>query len=95
MLRIFALFPIEFASPKPFRGSLRGVMTIVGLPLPNALSAASQLPSAVFRAALAAVARLAASVALALDIALPHPLQTDGRDGAAVVDDRPQPPRHR
>ena len=95
MLRIFALFPIEFASPKPFRGSLRGVMTIVGLPLPNALSAASQLPSAVFRAALAAVARLAASVALALDISLPHPLQTDGRDGAAVVDDRPQPPRHR
>ena len=95
VLRIFALFPIEYSSPKPLRGSLRGVMTVVGLPLPNALSAASQLPSAVCRAALAAVARLSASVALELRVTLPHPLRTDGRDGAAVVDDRPAPPAHR
>lgn len=77
VLRIFALLPIAAPRPVPRRGSLQGIMTICGLPLPNNLTAATTRPLSahVYRAALAAIARLTASVALALDVVLPHPIR--------------------
>ena len=88
---IFALFPIKQTSGPPRRGSLRGVMTIVGLPLPNVGSAvlASALPRNVCASALAAVALLTSVVARVLGVTLPHPLIPRlGTDAYAAVTDR-------
>ncbi|KAJ1450449.1 hypothetical protein M885DRAFT_532312 [Pelagophyceae sp. CCMP2097] len=95
-LDLFDLFPIEAKTP-PRRGSLRGVMTIVGLPLPNSASGGGPaLPAAVSRAALAAVVQLAAGVAAALRIELPHPLvPRSAQADTAAVDDRAKAPRQR
>lgn len=92
---VFALFPIARASAPPQRGSLRGVMTIVGLPLPNALGLAQAVPRDVCRTALAAVAQLVASVAAALRVELPHPLvPRSGQDAAAVEEKAPSRRRY-
>lgn len=92
---VFALFPIARASAPPQRGSLRGVMTIVGLPLPNALGLAQVVPRDVCRTALAAVAQLVASVAFALRVELPHPLvPRTGHDAAAVEEKAPSRRRY-
>ena len=89
-VEIFALFPIKPASGQPrSRSSLRGVMTIVGLPLPNVGSGSvlvDALPPNVCASALAAVALLTAVVANVLGLALPHPvIPRLGTDGHASV----------
>jgi len=87
---IFELFPIKRTTPGPrSRASLRGVMTIVGLPLPNVGSGyvlADALPKEVCASALAAVALLTSVVANVFGVTLPHPLVPRvGTDTAAAV----------
>lgn len=98
----FSAFPIKRVSDAaPVRDShgLRGVMAIVGLPLPNlgsAVLSSSALPRNVCRTALAAVASLVASVASALRVELPHPLQPRlGSNDNAAVDERLRPATRR
>ncbi|KAJ8599778.1 hypothetical protein CTAYLR_003440 [Chrysophaeum taylorii] len=94
---VFSLFPIKRVSASPSRRkSLRGIMTILGLPLPNVAIFPASLPRTVCRAALAAVAQLVASVAAALRVDLPHPLVPRlGTAEAAAVDEKPQASRRR
>ena len=84
---LFEAFPIVEISPRPRRRSLRGVATICGLPLPSdARACREQLPPEVWRCALAAVARVVATAADELGVALPHPLGV-GRSALARVAD--------
>ena len=84
---LFEAFPIVEISPRPKRRSLRGVATICGLPLPSdARACREQLPPEVWRCALAAVARVVATAADELGVALPHPLGV-GRSALARVAD--------
>ena len=85
---LFEAFPIVEISPRPKRRSLRGVATICGLPLPSdARACREQLPPEVWRCALAAVARVVATAADELGVALPHPLGVGRSALARVADD--------
>ena len=81
---LFEAFPIVEISPRPKRRSLRGVATICGLPLPSdARACREQLPPEVWRCALAAVARVVATAADELGVALPHRWASVGRRSRA------------